>query len=144
MSDLLANDMLITLFDRQLELQVSAFGINPSALTLEQRCEFIDWNLTAIVQEIGEARDEIAWKPWAKDRYQFINEVELIGEMVDVLHFFINVCLALGVEPDTLLHRYLDKRAVNEQRQADGYTHDTMKCGTCGRALDEPHKESRG
>jgi hypothetical protein len=132
--------MLVTLFERQLELQVSAFGIDPGALTLEQRVEFIDWNLTAIVQEIAEARDEIAWKPWAKDRYQFINEVEFVGEMVDVLHFFINTLLASGVTPDELLHRYLDKHAVNAKRQADGYSHDSMKCGTCGRALDEPGK----
>jgi hypothetical protein len=134
------NDMLVTLFERQLELQRSAFGVDPSALPLEDRVAYIDYNMTALIQEIAEARDEIAWKPWADDHLGFINEPECRGEMVDVLHFFVNIMLALDVTPDVLLHLYLDKRAVNAARQAEGYSHHTQKCGTCGRALDEPGK----
>lgn len=136
------SDMLEALFAHQLELQVSAFGRDPSALTLEQKCEYIDWNLTAIAQEIGEARDEMSWKPWASDRFQLLHRDRQLGEMVDVLHFFINICLALDATPVELFERYLAKRAVNAKRQAEGYEHTTNKCESCGRALDEPHRDA--
>jgi phosphoribosyl-ATP pyrophosphohydrolase len=131
--------MLATIFDRQLELQRGAFGVDPSAFTLAQAVEYIDWNLTALVQEVSEARDEISWKNWAADYKTWINTDALVGEMVDVLHFYINVMLAAGVTPEHLLERYTAKRKVNIERQEAGYEHSTDKCPTCGRAQDEPH-----
>jgi dimeric dUTPase (all-alpha-NTP-PPase superfamily) len=131
-------DLLDEIFERQLELQRSAFGVDPSALSLEKRVEYIDWNLTALTQEVAEARNEIAWKNWATDYRQWLNDPALLHELADCLHFYVNVCLAIGITPDELAEAYHSKREVNVRRQAEGYTHDTMKCGTCGRALDEP------
>ena len=136
------SDMLTTIFERQLELQRSAFGIDPGALPLEQRVAYVDWNLTALGQELAEARDEIAWKNWASDYGTFINTPELLGEMADALHFFVNVLLAVDSTPEELYDAYTRKRAVNARRQAEGYSHDSNKCPECGRALDEPRLET--
>lgn len=128
---------LTAIFDRQLALQRDSFGTDPLSFNTDEAVKFIDWNLTALVQEAAEARDEVAWKPWAKDRGQWLNRDNLVREMVDIMHFTVNVFLACGADADEVLARYLAKSQVNAKRQADGYTHTTNK-GADGRALDEP------
>ncbi len=125
------------IFDRQLALQRESFGVDPLNLPDAEKLKFLDWNLTAMVQEIAEARDEFAWKPWAVDQYEWIRRDDVVRELVDVLHFLVNGFLACGADADEVLARYFAKARVNADRQASGYSHGTNK-GADGRALDEP------
>lgn len=129
------------IFRRQFELQRDSFGIDLPMPDDRATVEFVDWNITAMVQELAEMRDEIAWKPWAKDRFEWFDRDAVVKEGIDVLHFLVNVWLAVGASPEEVIGRYLAKADVNRDRQEAGYTHDYQKeVGTDGvrRALDEP------
>lgn len=126
------------IFQRQLELQRSSFGIDPLSMSDDDRDEFLRWNALAIEDEIHEALAEVNWKPWAsasgfKDRDAFVKE------LVDALHFFVNMCLAAGATADEIVARYFAKADVNAKRQTEGYDGISTKCPECGRASDEPN-----
>jgi hypothetical protein len=134
-------DSLTSIFTRQLELQRASFGIDLPLKSERDTVEFLDWNVTAMAQELAEMRDEFAWKPWAKDRYEWVNRDAVIKEGIDVLHFLVNVWLSLGADVEEILARYMGKADVNAKRQSAGYTHDYMKeidKEGVRRALDEP------
>ncbi len=42
-------------------------------------------------------------------------------ELVDALHFILNICLALGLTPEEMAKIYVDKNRVNHIRQSSGY-----------------------
>ena len=126
----------------QYELQSESFGVDPLRLTDEERIEFIRWNVLALTDELHELLQEVGWKPWATSRH--VNEPEATGELVDALHFFMNLLLAVaprGSTPEDVAaetaRRYLAKRKVNAARQRDGYDGVTGKCVDCKRDLGE-------
>jgi dimeric dUTPase (all-alpha-NTP-PPase superfamily) len=129
-------DALEAIFDRQLRLQKHSFGVDPTGLDDEQLSEWVRWNVLALEDELHEALAEVRWKPWSIDS-GFANRDAYVKELVDAVHFLVNLFLAAGATPDEVLTRYLSKANVNSERQAAGYTHDYMK-GADGRALDEP------
>lgn len=131
------SDSLAQIFERQLELQRSSFNVDPPSLGDDARDEFIRWNVVALSDELHEALDEVHWKPWAdasgwKDRDAYVKE------LVDALHFLVNLFLAAGATSEEVALRYLAKAEVNAARQAAGYDGVSTKCDHCGRATDEP------
>lgn len=125
------------------QLQMESFGgTSPTQLDPEARAEFIRWNAWALTSEMVEATDECGWKPWATNRN--INVDAALGELVDALHFFSNIALAIGgaagMSADevgyTLSKKYLEKRGINARRQLEGYDGVSTKCPGCGRAKD--------
>lgn len=122
------------LLEGQYELQLKAYGVDPLALEDDEWADFIRWNAYALSDELHEATSELGWKPWATSRH--INREAFIGEMVDLLHFFANLCLAAGVDGSDLAKAYASKREKNHQRQEEGYT-GTYKCPGCKRDYDE-------
>jgi hypothetical protein len=128
---------LADVFARQLDLQVNHFGVgDPALLSQDEKVEYLNTNVMAIVHEACELHDETSWKPWAKD--QFINGASIRHELVDIMHFMVNIALAVDMTADDFVEMYFAKAAVNAKRQAAGYESGTMKCPTCGRAQDEP------
>ena len=95
---------------------------NPPALA-----RYIDWNLTAAVQECAEVREEFSWKPWARDEY-FVNRNRIRDEVIDVMHFLGNIMTAIGVTDGELEDAYQYKQDINRQRQASG-TYSARKGG---------------
>lgn len=122
------------IFDRQRELQVTSYGGDPAQFQFAQKIEYLRWNYIALVDELHEALAETSWKPW--QTAQYINQDAFRGEMVDALHFFVNMCLATDIKPEELLEGYLRKANRNGQRMAEGYT-GLEKCPQCRRALDD-------
>lgn len=128
-------DKLTEMLRAQLELQRQSFDVDPTTLEGEERAEFIRWNVLALEDELHEALNEVGWKPWASDRS--IDRDLFLKEMVDAWHFFMNLLLVgSSTEPDLLAEiftsMYQEKRQVNADRQAAGYT-GTDKCPQCGR-----------
>lgn len=121
----------------QLQLQRDSFKLDPTTMDAEERARFLQWNFTALVTELGEAFNEVGWKPWASDRS--MDPEKFIKEMVDAWHFFMNMLLTTRLEPPELAkifyQEYFLKRAKNAQRQLDGYT-GKNKCAMCHRELD--------
>lgn len=131
------SDLLAT----QLDLQRNAFGIDPTMLVGDQRMEYIRWNVLALTDELHEMLAETGWKPWASSAH--VNEDLALDELVDALHFLLNLLLVVGqplgdagLEDFTnqLMSAYMRKVEVNAQRQVDGYS-GTHKCPDCHRDL---------
>lgn len=136
-------DLLQRLLQHQGDAQRNVYNIDPAALPLKERVEYIRWNVLALTDELHEMLAETSWKPWAKADY--VNADKATNELIDALHFLMNLFLALapeGTRPDTLavdiFNRYERKRAINAQRQRVGYDGVDTKCPGCKRALDDP------
>jgi dimeric dUTPase (all-alpha-NTP-PPase superfamily) len=129
--------MLSEIFEKQLALQINSFGGDPGALPDVERIEYIKSMTLAATDELHEALAEVGWKPWATSRH--INRDAYLGELIDVLHFWVNLCLAVGADADEIIERYTEKANRNAKRQANGYDGVTGKCDVCKRALDDMH-----
>lgn len=132
------HDHLVRLFKLQEELQ-RKMGYEFNWMSTREKVEYIRWNVLAATAELHEALDETSWKPWATgiarlDRHRFR------GELVDALHFLINMWLAAGYSAHEVYEAYTAKHDVNQARQAAGYDGVSTKCANpdCRRALDEP------
>ncbi len=79
------------------------------------REEWIQKEVLAIVSELGELLDEVNFKWWKNPKP--INENALKEEMVDVLHFFISMCIKAGMSADELFAMYKEKNKENFDRQ---------------------------
>jgi dUTPase len=122
-------DIMRQVMAQQLELQIESFGIDPRFLHGKSRDDYVNAMALALMVEVGEALQEISWKPWASG--QWFNREAYLEELIDVLHFWMNLVLVATDRPTELLAAYQAKVEVNVKRQADGYTGE--KCPTCGR-----------
>lgn len=69
----------------------------------------------AMLSELAELIDEVNFKWWKNKKPVDNNKVK--NELVDILHFFISMCLKTGMNADELHQRYLDKNKENFARQ---------------------------
>ena len=76
--------------------------------------------LAAIV-ELAEVLDETNWKPWKNPSPSKPDRELICGEIVDVLHFVVNLCIVWEMGSDELLEKFRAKHAVNMRRQLEGY-----------------------
>lgn len=111
-------DRLATLFAMQEELNCR-IGVDVKTMDDEQRVTWLLNYCRAMNQEIAELTDSAPWKWWAK--YQQFDQQNCRVEVVDLLHFLISTAQVLGMSADDIYNAYLQKHAVNVQRQEDGY-----------------------
>lgn len=134
-------DMLRKIFEMQLDLQENHFNVNFQRMLPADRVRYIKDMSLALTAELHEALDETGWKPWAT-RKGILDRDAYVGELVDVLHFLVNLFLATGDDPvdlaDEVFTRYTLKNQVNRDRQSASYDGVSTKCGVCRRALDDP------
>ena len=106
-----------------LDLQRS-FGqkfCNFNELTTEQRVEWTKEFVLCMQQEIAELIEQTPWKHW-KDYSNFkIDNMELKYELIDILHFWLSLCLVWGVDGQEIMKIYFSKNKQNFKRQEDGY-----------------------
>lgn len=135
----------------QYRLETESFLNDPPRLSPEQRKDFARWNAYALEDELHEATQEVAWKPWASTDH--FNREAFLREMVDVLFFAGNLILMaaevdcfdgddgeadevairmLGAE---LWEMYQAKVEVNAARMREGYNGKAEKCPRCDREL---------
>lgn len=112
-------DKLDIIFELQGKLQRDKFR-DPARMSRIEAIEFIRWNTLALTDELHEALQEVGWKPWATSSH--INREEYVGELVDAMHFLVNLFLVVGATPAEVLERYTNKNAKNHTRQETGYT----------------------
>lgn len=77
--------------------------------------EWLQKTILATISELAEVLDETNFKWWKN--HQPIDEQALKGELVDVLHFFVSLCLRSGMDADELYRLYCDKNRENFDRQ---------------------------
>ena len=81
--------------------------------------EWIDKMSTAMIAEAIELKEESNWKWWKKPKE--INKEAVKEELVDILHFWVSLCLKLGISPKEVYETYLEKNEENRRRQKTGY-----------------------
>lgn len=69
----------------------------------------------ALMVELGEVLEEARYKWWKNPTP--IEPAKLHEELVDVLHFFISMCLDAGLDAEQLYQGYLAKNQENFRRQ---------------------------
>lgn len=124
------------MFQLQKSFQEESLQIDLDGLADGERADYIKDMILALTDEAHEALAEVGWKPWASSRH--LNRDAFHGELVDLFHFFMNLCLASGLTPDALFDKYVEKRGLNQKRQEEGYDGIAGKCPDCRRALDDP------
>lgn len=145
-------DRLEQMFLRQVLLQRVGRSLDPPAMQGEERGWYATWNHTALVKELGEALDEIAWKPWSVDKDTF-NRKQYLAELVDAFHFLMNMVLVAAGAAYTnettaaeiaseFFEEYLKKSEINMERFKSGtYDAKATKCPDCGRAIEDGKRE---
>ena len=80
---------------------------------------WIDKMTTAIIAEAIELKEESNWKWWKKPKEIDVEAVK--NEMVDILHFWISLCIKLDLDAKQVFDEYIKKNEENRRRQKEGY-----------------------
>lgn len=110
-------------------------------MTLSDIVQFWYVNTHALNDEVHEAFDALggikdgigsaSWKTWKKDNAKMSEMTlsdlseddykELLMEVVDMFHFFMNFWISIGGTPEALYNMYMAKNKENHERQKRGY-----------------------
>ena len=105
-------DKLDKIFDLQAALDLE---IQTKRNLNFSKSEWIQKEILAIISGLSEVLDEVNFKWWKKD--EEIDDEKLHEEIIDVLHFFISMCLRAGLDSETLFRLYEKKNSENLKRQ---------------------------
>lgn len=112
---------LRVIFAKQLELNKK---IGHDLLIIKEdvieRDRFTKEYILASADELFEVLHEINWKIWRKQRKE-VDEKKIQEELIDVLHFWVNLAILWNMTPDILEETYLHKNAKNINRQDEKY-----------------------
>lgn len=79
------------------------------------REEWMQKEVLAMISELSEVLDEVNFKWWKNPKS--VDDAALKGELVDVLHFFVSMCLKSGMTAEELFSLYKAKNQENFDRQ---------------------------
>lgn len=130
-SQLPEGDFLKAIFEKQHQLmekydpiesknmgyQIPTGVLDLSDPKAQVRLKDFAWRIT---EEIGEAMNCLKNKPW-KQTQMVTDETHYLEELVDGLHFYIELLIHSGFTPESLVKMYLNKSAVNEFRIRSQY-----------------------
>lgn len=118
-------DKLCIMFEMQRKLQ-ERLKILERIKDKSMLQQYINQNLLAIHEEAVEIMRETAYKNpdyvpfgWKKD--QQFNIEKYKDEIVDIIHFIMNLCIAVDMSADEFFQRYLNKNKENFVRQDENY-----------------------
>jgi dimeric dUTPase (all-alpha-NTP-PPase superfamily) len=83
-----------------------------SDITREQ---WIQKETLAMLSELAELIDEVNFKWWKNPKP--VDDDRVKEELVDILHFFVSMCIKMGMDADELCSRYIKKNEENFKRQ---------------------------
>lgn len=108
------DDRLGTIFAWQQRFQDEL--VERRGLDFDQRT-WIQKQALALIVELGEVLEAAQFK-WWKNADAAWDQAHLHEELVDVLHFYVAMCLAAGMSAEDLFQGYLAKNQENFRRQA--------------------------
>ncbi len=108
------------MLDAQWEAQCEYYGTAPGELVQERRSDYARTMAFALNDEVSEAMQEIAWKPWSSDHTKF-NREAFQQELIDALFFWMNLWLLSSGSADELVSMFDKVTEKNRARRADGY-----------------------
>lgn len=107
-----AKDKLEIIFEMQESLNnyiSESRGLNFS------KDEWIQKRALALIEEVTEVLNELNYKWWKNPKQR--NDDKLKEELVDVLHFFVGMCIDAGMTAEEMYQIYLKKNKENFDRQ---------------------------
>ena len=107
-----AKDKLSVIFELQKALDTDIVRRRSLDYTPEQ---WIQKDVLAMISELAELLDEVNFKWWKNPKP--IDSEALRGELVDILHFFVSMCIRAGMDADMLYEGYIAKNKENFDRQ---------------------------
>ena len=134
-------DTLGQIMDIQADTQKNVYGYDFANMTLRELMTFWHMNNHAMIDEIHEATDALGgikdgsgnaiWKRWkvahegySDKKFSDLSEVdqtECKFEIIDMLHFFMNYAISVGMTPKEMFNMYMAKNEENKARQQRGY-----------------------
>ena len=72
-------------------------------------------DILACMDELTELLNELNWKWWKNPKT--LDPDAIKGELVDVLHFFVSMCIRSGMSAEDLFNGYIAKNKENFDRQ---------------------------
>ncbi len=106
-------DKLDTIFDMQQRFDTEL--LETRGLGGITKAEWIQKETLAMISELAELIDEVNFKWWKNPKP--IDERAVKEELVDILHFFVSMCLKMGMTATELHDMYLAKNKENFDRQ---------------------------
>ena len=136
-----SQDTLGDILNTQAFTQKEIYGWDFKNMTLRDLMGFWHMNNHALADEIHEATDALGgikdgngsaiWKKWKKaySTYSDIkfsdlsenDQLECKFEIIDILHFFMNMAVSVGMTPKEMYNMYMSKNKENIARQKRGY-----------------------
>lgn len=85
---------------------------------------YVQWRIKDLayrcVEELSEATNELKNKPWKQSEVP-TDKIHFYEELIDALHFFIELCITAGMSAEDVARVYHRKLAVNKFRQESNY-----------------------
>tara|TARA_Y100000389_G_scaffold204849_1_gene260161 strand:- start:20695 stop:21162 length:468 start_codon:yes stop_codon:yes gene_type:complete len=136
-----STDTLGDIMNLQKDTQESTYDFNFENMNLREVMNFWHVNTHSLVDEIHEATDALGgikdgsgnavWKYWKKDftKYDTLkfgdlsksDQIECKFEIVDMLHFFMNYAISIGMTSSEMFNMFMSKNKENRDRQKRGY-----------------------
>lgn len=118
-------DLLEEIFHHQEQLQ-EKLGVIPHNMAEKELQQFTNIMTQALMVELCEFLQCTPWKnpdlvPFGWKKTQTMKYRDAVEELADCLHFFVNICLAMGVSPQSLYNAYVKKNEENHVRKERGY-----------------------
>lgn len=135
--DLVRSEGISEMLELQLNLQ-QRLGYDFKNMPIADVANYLIYNKHCLDDELGELLDALGgnlgnagWKTWKK-QHSLFNQLrvadltedevtELKYEAIDVLHFVLNIFLAIGMTGEEVHGMYVAKNAENHNRQNNGY-----------------------
>jgi len=136
-----SKDTLGDILNLQASTQATVYGYDFSNMTLREVMDFWHMNSHSMIDEIHEATDALGgikdghgnavWKKW-KQKYATYSEIKFTDlsdsdqieckfEIIDMLHFFMNYAVSIGMTAEEMYNMYMSKNEENRRRQANNY-----------------------
>lgn len=117
------------LFDRQQAFSDQFVGFDKLAeaaaktknVKKDPRVRWTEDFLACISSELEETREWLPWKHWRRYEDFQLNEKEIKYELIDILHFLLNLFLVWDMTPEEVMKMYIVKMQENIARQEQGY-----------------------
>ena len=105
-----------SLFKREVPIAYLSVD-SPEAEWLRKYCQ-------AIIHEAAEFIESAGFKWWSVDKQCDVHNLKV--ELVDMLHFWLSLCLIMGMSAEDIADIYFQKLQINHQRQdSNAYSRET-------------------
>ena len=119
-------DMLEDIFNHQYELQKNLGTLSKISESPQMRQQYINQMILALHEEAVEIMRETAYKnpdyvPFGWKKNQSEDTEKFKEEIIDIIHFVMNLCIVSDMTPEEIHSRYLNKNKENHERKENDY-----------------------